>query len=630
MRNLNLDKKKKYPDILYINRRLFDNNNNISNYNNSNGSKITYSQEHYLTKPLSKSINYEFRQANTIDNFNSFSDFFTDGFSDDYSNINRLNDNNSYSNLTEYTMKSIENDELKMEGSLANTTIYSIIDDEGFLQYVIEKSTSMMKSPEADGEDKYDEETEDLYNQVYNNNNQIPLEQALKNQNDDSLKNNISFGITYIYSNSSIIINCTDHFINESINKKLYEYFDNFTYELYNETINKTDISNNLYTSDEDLNFTARYLSEQENNVAYYDMKNMVYMKQMFKQNLMGMKMEGQMYSEIEPSTGKTRVYSITSFGNRNSKVKLKDQISNTHIIIERSNQMGYNLIKLIKETNNELIKRNKNYSEIIIEFEKNFTKFFEKYYDYSGLFRKPLDDLYNQVQNFSGVFFNELIDLINRVYDNYSIILEQVKNDKYDFINKIRNVTKEEYINYIYEMLYILANFENKTLKFLDDINNELDNIDDFQIDLLYDIKDQIDESKLIFKKFNRNLFNSIEQGILTFKSDINDHIDNIIGELLYITDFLSVNINKNDILIRAIEENTRLVISIKLKDFRNIVLIIMDLLVKNINEDYEKEMNIDYSKSIKFISNEKAVKFLSNIEKKSENVINKIKKKN
>ena len=34
---------------------------------------------------------------------------------------------------------------------------------------------------------------------------------------------------------------------------------------------------------------------------------------------------------------------------------------------------MGYNLIKLIKETNNELIKRNKNYSEIIIEFEKKF-----------------------------------------------------------------------------------------------------------------------------------------------------------------------------------------------------------------------------------------------------------------
>ena len=67
--------------------------------------------------------------------------------------------------------------------------------------------------------------------------------------------------------------------------------------------------------------------------------------------------------------------------------------------------------------------------------------------------------------------------------------------------------------------------------------------------MNLLYDIIDQIYESKLIFKKFNRNLFNSIEKGILTFKCDINDCIDIIIGQLLYITDFLGVNINKNEI---------------------------------------------------------------------------------
>ena len=40
---------------------------------------------------------------------------------------------------------------------------------------------------------------------------------------------------------------------------------------------------------------------------------------------------------------------------------------------------MGYNLILLLEQTNYELIQRNKNYSEIIIEFETNFTKFFEK-----------------------------------------------------------------------------------------------------------------------------------------------------------------------------------------------------------------------------------------------------------
>ena len=51
------------------------------------------------------------------------------------------------------------------------------------------------------------------------------------------------------------------------------------------------------------------------------------------------------------------------------------------------------------------------------------------------------------------------------------------------------------------------------------------------------------------------------------------------------------------------------------------------MDLLNQNINNDFEKEMNIEDKTSIKYISNEKALKFLSNIENISNEVIKKIK---
>ena len=175
--------------------------------------------------------------------------------------------------------------------------------------------------------------------------------------------------------------------------------------------------------------------------------------------------------------------------------------------------------------------------------------------------------------------------------------------------------------------MLALLENFENKTLIFLDDIENELEHIDDFQIDLLYDIIDQLYESKQIFMKFNRNLFKSIEKGILTFKCDISDYIDSIIGQLLYITDFLAVNINKNDILIKAIDEETRKDITVKLKDFRNIIITIMELLTSNINDDFESQMNAENNESIKYISNEKALEFLNNVENKSQEIITKIK---
>ena len=201
-----------------------------------------------------------------------------------------------------------------------------------------------------------------------------------------------------------IIINSTSNFINEEINKQLvYDYFDSFEYHLYKDEINNFDFVIEVEDNDGD----NRLLSESENSDnSYYGMKMITYMKQLYKYNLIGMKMESQMYSEINPSTGRLDVYTIMKFGNKNSKIKVKEQISNNHIIIERTNQMGFKLLQLLNQTNNELIERNENYTEIILEFETNFTNYFKEYYDYSNLFRKSLNDMYAQVQNFSGQFF--------------------------------------------------------------------------------------------------------------------------------------------------------------------------------------------------------------------------------
>ena len=270
-----------------------------------------------------------------------------------------------------------------------------------------------MKTQEED-EEENDEETDILYSQIYNSNNQVELSQVKENSNENEKNNNISFGINYFYTNSSNIINCTGHFINGEINNKLYNYFDSFKYELNNNSINNI---NNISNSSEDND--NRILSEDENKDgdSYYGIKKITYVKQLYKYNLIGMKMEGQMYTEIDSSTGKLNVYSIMSFGNKNSKIKVKDQRSNTHLILDRSNKMAYNLLLLINKTNNELEQRSENYSEIIIEFENNFTEFFKNYSDYSDIFRESLNDMYNQVQNFSGQFFYELIVLINRTH---------------------------------------------------------------------------------------------------------------------------------------------------------------------------------------------------------------------
>ena len=355
-------------------------------------------------------------------------------------------------------------------------------------------------------------------------------------------------------------------------------------------------------------------------------MKKATYSKQIYKYNLIGIRMEKQILTEINPSNGITSSYAVLIFGNKNLKIKINEQHSNMHIITEKKNQMGYNLILLLEQSNKDLIEKSLNYLDVIINLEKKMTNLFKNEYDFSNLFNDSLYDMYANVQNFSGNFFKELINLINNVYDNYSMILIATQQNKYDIINKIKEITKDEYINYIYNSLYVLEIFKNNTFIFLEDIENKLENITDFQIDLLYDIKDNLYEANLIFKKFNINLFKSIEKGIITLKYDMEDYIEELIGDLLYITDFLSVNINKNEILKKAIEDNIREEARIKLKNLRNIILTIIDMMICEINNDYQKEINLANNDGIKYYSYQKAEQFLMNINKKSYKVINDI----
>jgi hypothetical protein len=177
--------------------------------------------------------------------------------------------------------------------------------------------------------------------------------------------------------------------------------------------------------------------------------------------------------------------------------------------------------------------------------------------------------------------------------------------------------------------MLLSVEEFNNKTYIFLLEVEEEVSKIENFQIDLLYDLKDIIYESKKIFKDFNKNLFNAIEKGIKTFRLDFKDFVHEFMGNLLYLVEFLSINLNKNEILKNGIEEETREEVTTKLKNMRNIINVIMNNLLDKIENDYNKEMDETNLNSIKVDATKKLKQYLEDLEKNSERIIENIKKK-
>ena len=185
-----------------------------------------------------------------------------------------------------------------MKDSFANTTIYSIIDDEGILLSVEKKSLSLMSSSESENYEE-DEETKLLNKQVYDNNNQLSLEGMKPTLNEQKLNqnnNNLNFNLSSIFIIDSMIINRTASFEDKKINNKLYQYFDNFKYRLYIK-----DIKNQETIQNDDDN-ENRILQEEG---SYYGLKKMTYVKDLYKYSLLGIKMQKQIFTEINPEKGK-------------------------------------------------------------------------------------------------------------------------------------------------------------------------------------------------------------------------------------------------------------------------------------------------------------------------------------
>jgi hypothetical protein len=225
-----------------------------------------------------------------------------------------------------------------------------------------------LQSPNITDNDK-DLYKSDLYKRVYDDNNQISYNDIMENNSEtNSQDNKISFNITNLLINGSHIINCSEYYTNEELNQFLYRYFDSFTYILYEKEEQYT--YDNNETLEDKEGSQKRYLQEINE---FYGQKKMSYTKQIYSYNLIGLRMEKQILTEINPSTGITNSYVIIIFGNKNLKIKLQEQYSNLHIVTERKNQMGYNLIKLLDQSNINLLNKSKNYLDVIIDIEKKY-----------------------------------------------------------------------------------------------------------------------------------------------------------------------------------------------------------------------------------------------------------------
>ena len=237
--------------------------------------------EEYLVPPTEESINYDLREKNNCTNCQNI-------------------------NLTEFSMENIENKEVNLKNSILNKTIYTSINNEGILESVTEIETALITN------EKEEEEIIEDY------------------------KSNITFDIDEMYFETISQLNLSDYFIDENLNKILYDYFDKFSYILFNETyyneylqetIKENILNKNNSKNDEIITEVTEI---NENNLrktsitsnTYYGMSKLINEKDLYNYNFLGLKMQKKIFNELDPFTGKITSYFNLIFGNINRKIK--------------------------------------------------------------------------------------------------------------------------------------------------------------------------------------------------------------------------------------------------------------------------------------------------------------------
>ena len=400
--------------------------------------------------------------------------------------------NETKTNLNSYSHSPIRNNYAEFKGSLQNTSVISIIDEnEKSL-----KEVHYITKGKLINDTNFGEELENERKQSCSNDNLLDCQDMA----DDTYENVID------------------------------SKFKSIDYEIFEDIVSTGNYIDNKKLS---IKIFEEIIKKYENS-GYYGMKNMEYIKNLFSLNLIGIQMKLQITNTMIVNEGKSVVKIKLQFAFIKISITLKTIKTNMHLAIRNANEMGYTQLYLINESKNKLERRNEKYSNIILNLEKEFNSLLVDKHDFSNIFKDSFSEMYEEIKHFTSEIFEEFINIIRNAYDNYTEILDDVGKNKHEIFNEIRIITKNEYIDFINKMLLLVEEFNNKTCDFLLEVKEEVAKIENFQLDLLYDLIDIIYESKKIFKDFNKNLFLAIEKGIKTFRLDFQDFLYEMMGNLL------------------------------------------------------------------------------------------------
>ena len=253
--------------------------------------------------------------------------------------------------------------------------------------------------------------------------------------------------------------------------------------------------------------------------------------------------------------------------------------------------------------------------------------------YNVGPLYREPIKEVYATIQQYSINIFEQMNTFINNqhIYLNNKISVLHSShytqlNELHDIINSFLNECQQYFIsapNSVFDTFY------NDSLAYADAILDANDNIIDFDINIYYDIVDQVQKGRNIYETFLTKFINIIERGLTVYSNEMQFKSNELLSEALNAVEYIGTAIENNIIISEVISENRREQTAKGAYAFRNSISSLIEKIFIKINEAYNANINNDDTNAMKNQLENTVNSMLNEFNTKTESMLHAIKNK-
>ena len=327
--------------------------------------------------------------------------------------LREIKDNgDNTSNITLLYIGDVESDHAKVTGSLDNKTVMTKIDDEGKVLGIYQVQHTHFVSGVRDPDlDEY------IYNNTYNEDSYFKKDDFLAENETTIINEGNPINLKNMDAVNHNLVFLLDDFYDDS--GQLMAYFDNFSYEIYNETLytnyvldemgpdflNKINGSNiSISITDEIEEDTGSLRALDSNTYPYYGQKIVTTVKDIYEKHFVGVTIRSYVETTVYPDTGITLVETINVLGSIRKVLESEKTYTNNHIVTKNKNTMSNDLINFVDKE----IKKVRNYTAQLTEEFSKLNKTLSNEKPYANTYDTLLDDYANQFQVGADVIYNQ------------------------------------------------------------------------------------------------------------------------------------------------------------------------------------------------------------------------------